>query len=105
MITNLPKINKNSMLKFCDRWQIKDVAVFGSVLRHDFDNKSDIDILVTFTDGSNVTLLNHIEMQKELDSIFNRNIDLLTRRSVEKSHNKIRKEEILNSAKIIFSNS
>jgi predicted nucleotidyltransferase len=32
---------------FCDRWSIIEFALFGSVLRNDFRDDSDIDILVT----------------------------------------------------------
>lgn len=33
---------------FCDRWQITEFALFGSVQRDDFRPDSDIDVIVTF---------------------------------------------------------
>jgi predicted nucleotidyltransferase len=33
--------------EFCQRWQITEFALFGSVLRDDFRPDSDIDVLVT----------------------------------------------------------
>lgn len=34
---------------FCKRWQVAELALFGSVLRDDYDSNSDIDVLVEFT--------------------------------------------------------
>ncbi len=34
--------------EFCDRWQITELSLFGSVLRDDFRPDSDIDILAAF---------------------------------------------------------
>ena len=33
---------------FCQRWQIVELALFGSVLRDDFGPESDVDVLVRF---------------------------------------------------------
>ena len=32
----------------CRKWQIQELALFGSVLRDDFGPNSDVDVLVTF---------------------------------------------------------
>jgi predicted nucleotidyltransferase len=31
--------------QFCDRWQVTEFALFGSVLREDFRPDSDIDVI------------------------------------------------------------
>ncbi|MFE4107810.1 nucleotidyltransferase domain-containing protein [Almyronema epifaneia] len=36
------------LANFCDRWLIIELAVFGSILRSDFSETSDIDFLVSF---------------------------------------------------------
>ena len=41
-------IPKDKIEKFCRRWKIKELALFGSVLREDFRPDSDVDVLVTF---------------------------------------------------------
>lgn len=33
---------------FCDRWQISEFALFGSLLRDDFRPDSDVDVMVQF---------------------------------------------------------
>ncbi|WOB43779.1 hypothetical protein HNI00_11915 [Thermoleptolyngbya oregonensis NK1-22] len=36
------------IVEFCDRWQVVEFALFGSVLREDFRPDSDIDVMVQF---------------------------------------------------------
>ncbi len=88
--------------KFCQRWKIQELAVFGSVLRADFDSESDIDLIVTFDDEAAWSLLDHIRMQQELQALLQREVDLVTKRAVEKSQNWIRRKEILSTASVIF---
>ncbi len=40
------------IIAFCQKWQVIEFALFGSVLREDFNDQSDIDILVSFASGS-----------------------------------------------------
>ena len=39
----------DKITKFCERWNIQEFALFGSVLRSDFNPNSDIDVLVNFS--------------------------------------------------------
>ena len=87
---------------FCQRWRISELAVFGSFLRDDIQPDSDLDFLVTFGPGSDWSLLDHIRMEQELVAILGRKVDLLTRRSVEQSHNWIRRQQILETAQVVY---
>ncbi len=40
--------DKGKLTEFCKRWQIVEMALFGSVLRDDFRPDSDVDVLVRF---------------------------------------------------------
>ena len=83
--------------EFCRRWQISEFALFGSVLREDFRPDSDVDVLVTFAPGAHWSLFDTVRMQKELESILGREIDLVEREAVEQSENYIRRKRILES--------
>ncbi len=87
---------------FCQRWQICELALFGSVLRDDFRPDSDIDVLVRFTAEAHHTLFDLVRMETELAEIFQRQVDLISRRGVEQSLNYLRRQEILSSAKVIY---
>ena len=72
------------------------------MLRVDFRPESDLDVLVTFLPEADWSLFDHVAMQDELKSLFNRPVDLVSRRGIERSQNYIRRKAILNSAKAIY---
>ena len=86
---------------FCERWRIAELALFGSVLRDDFDRESDIDVLVQFEPGRKPGL-RFVSMAAELSALVGRPVDVLTRSSMERSPNYIRRKEILDSAGVIY---
>jgi len=95
-------IPEEQIADFCRRWHTSEFALFGSVLRDDFDPDSDVDILVAFAPGADWSLLDHLRMEQELADLLGRKIDLLSKRAVERSHNWIRRQEILDTAEVIY---
>ena len=87
---------------FCRRWNIEELALFGSVLRSDFKGDSDVDVLVTFAPNTRYTFAEIMQMEEELSALLGRRIDLGTRRSVEEDPNYIRRNAILGSAQVIY---
>lgn len=87
---------------FCHRWKITKFSLFGSVLRDDFHSNSDIDVMVEFEQDSRYSLLDLVVMEDELKVIFNRDVDLVTRKGIANSRNYLRRENIFNSAKTIY---
>jgi predicted nucleotidyltransferase len=95
-------LSRQEISDFCQRWRITEFALFGSVLRDDFDAESDLDILVAFAPDADWSLLDHVKMEQELEALLGRKVDLLSRRSVERSHNWLRRREILDTAEVIY---
>ena len=96
------KLPEAKISNFCDRWKVRELALFGSVLRDDFRPDSDIDLLVTFSPDADWSLFDHVQMQQELANILERQVDLVSKRAIERSHNWIRRRKILETAKIIY---
>jgi len=94
-------IPKDHLAEFCQANGIVWLAVFGSALREDFGPGSDIDLLVEFGPGR-MPGLEFVSMADELSDLFGRRVDLLTRSSVERSRNYIRRRAILDSAEVIY---
>jgi predicted nucleotidyltransferase len=101
-VRNATDIPVQAVAAFCRRWNIVELALFGSILREDFNPQSDIDVLVRFQDGAQVSLADFVKMADELEAMFGRKVDLLTRSSVEQSRNYLRRKEILNTAEVIY---
>ncbi|MEA5452244.1 nucleotidyltransferase domain-containing protein [Leptolyngbya sp. CCNP1308] len=90
------------LAEFSQRWGIAELALFGSVLRDDFRDDSDVDVLITFAPNARKGLLTLAKMQCELEAILNRKVDLVSKKSVEQSHNAVRRQVILTSAQVIY---
>jgi len=71
------KVPKQRLAAFCRRHHIQKLALFGSVLRHDFRPDSDVDVLVEFEPG-HVPGFAIIEMENELSRLVGRKVDLRT---------------------------
>ena len=71
------KIPKKGLNEFCQRYQVKRLVLFGSVLRKDFRPESDVDVLVLFSPEARVGLLTLSRMRRELSSLFNRRVELV----------------------------
>ena len=96
------RIPQEDVRRFCRRWTVAELALFGSVLRDDFRADSDIDVLVSFRPGAHVGLFDLVTMQMELCAILGREVDLVDRAAVEGSANYIRREAILSDQEVIY---
>jgi predicted nucleotidyltransferase len=95
-------ISQEAIAEFCHRWQITELAFFGSILRPDFRTDSDVDVLVTFAPNATWGLWDLSRMEDELADIFRHRVDLVSRRGVENSRNPIRRHEILATAQTFY---
>jgi predicted nucleotidyltransferase len=88
--------------EFCRRWKIRQLAVFGSYLRDDFTPESDLDFLYTFARDAAWGLEDLGPMEQDLAAVVGRSVDLVSRSSVERSSNAIRRQHILETAEPIY---
>ena len=93
------KVPLEQVEAFCRRWKIKELALFGSVLREDFRSDSDIDVLVTFEADGGFTFDNRVEMLDELAAIFGREVDLVEKETIR---NPFRRHEILTTKEVVY---
>jgi len=95
-------ISDDDISGFCRKWNITELAFFGSVLRDDFDSDSDIDVLVVFAPEAKHSLFDMVRMEDELEQILGRTVDLVSRRAIESSENYLRRRAILDSARAVY---
>jgi hypothetical protein len=77
MATPQIDVDRDQLEELCRRYDIRRLAFFGSVIRDDFDDDSDIDILVEFQPEAKVGL-SFFSLQKELSVLLGRQVDLST---------------------------
>jgi len=71
-------IPKEKISGFCRKHHIRKLSLFGSVLRDDFRQDSDVDVLVEFEPGHPVGLIRLHHLECELAELFGRKVDLNT---------------------------
>src|SRR6185295_5923900 len=92
-------ISRDHIVRFCQRWMVAELAVFGSVLRDDFSSNSDIDVLVDFVPEASWSLFDISRMRLELSSLFGRETDLVQRSGLR---NPFRRRAILSTREVIY---
>jgi len=100
----LPSLDdiKTRLAPFCRRHGVARLEVFGSLARGEPHPGSDIDLLITFLPEVHLGW-NFYELHKEIEDILGCRVDLLTRRSVERDENYIRRRAILESVREVYS--
>ncbi|MCK7467898.1 MAG: nucleotidyltransferase family protein [Desulfosudis oleivorans] len=85
--------------QFCRKNRIRKLSLFGSVLRNDFRQESDIDVLVEFEKNGIPGLLGISRMERELSQIFGgRKIDLRTPEDLSKYF----RQQVLSTAEVQY---
>lgn len=102
MVTARIEIPYEEIAAFCRKWRITELALFGSVLRDDFRTDSDVDVLVSFRPDVGWSLFDHARMLEELEALFGRPVDLVSRLEIERSKNWIRQRQILETAQTLY---
>jgi uncharacterized protein len=93
------RISDDALIQFCHRWKIVELALFGSILRKDFRQDSDVDVLVSFEPDAPWGLFELVQMKDELAEIFGREVDLVEKEGLR---NPYRIKTILNSRQVIY---
>jgi len=91
-------LDRVALAGFCRKWRVRELSVFGSALRDDFNADSDLDFLVSFEPDSAWNLLDLVTMQDELSALTGREVDLVEKEGLR---NPYRRAEILSTREVI----
>ncbi|WP_429886641.1 nucleotidyltransferase family protein [Geoalkalibacter halelectricus] len=89
---------ENAIADLCRRYQVRELAVFGSFVRGNLRPDSDIDLLVEFEPDAEVGFLALARMSRELSEILHRQVDLVPKGGLKPRI----KKEILDSRRILY---
>ncbi|MDR1896114.1 MAG: nucleotidyltransferase domain-containing protein [Prevotellaceae bacterium] len=92
-------LNYDELVAICKKYYINELSIFGSSLRDDFNKNSDIDILVSFNEKSDISLFDIMDLEKEFSELLNREVDIVEKEALK---NPIRKNKILSTREIIY---
>lgn len=77
------EVPREALEEICRRYHVKQLSLFGSVLREDFGPESDLDVLVEFEPGRTPGF-GFVELQRELSELMGHPVDLHTYRSLSR---------------------
>ena len=95
-------LSEIEIAQICQKWNITKMGIFGSILGSYFRPNSDIDILLQFAPTARQGLLTLAKIKVELETRFNRVVDLSMWESIENSDNWIRQKSILDAVIVIY---
>ena len=80
---NLIENYRSQIIELCENHKVKELYLFGSVLTDQFNDSSDIDMLIQF---DQVELLkyfdNYMDLKEKLEKMLNRQVDLVENQAV-----------------------
>jgi len=84
------KISKDFVLKklkelkpyFREKYGVTEIGLFGSVVRNEHKEDSDIDILISYDSKKMKSLFRYIELQEELERVFGKKVDLVNKKTI-----------------------
>ncbi|MCY6491571.1 nucleotidyltransferase family protein [Leptolyngbya sp. GGD] len=93
------KVSQDAIAQFCQKWKIVEFALFGSVLRDDFRDDSDLDVLVVFEEPRDLSLSAWLDIREEISVLFGRKVDLIQKKLLKNPYSKA---EILRTHRVIY---
>ncbi len=92
-------VPRQALAELCQRWSVRELALFGSAVRDDFRPESDVDLLVTFADDAQVSLADFVTLRDELAVLFGRKVDLVEEKGLR---NPYRRRSILRDKMTVY---
>jgi hypothetical protein len=92
------ELPEGKVAEICRRYQVKELAVFGSAARGEMRPESDIDLLVDFLPEARPGLLGLSAMMREFSALLDRHVDL----AVKPALKPLIRPEVLSEAQVIY---
>ena len=86
----------NRLIEICRQNHVAKVSVFGSMARGEANERSDIDLVVEFSQRT--SLLSFVALERKLSVALDRRVDLLTEASISP----YLREYILKDCRVIY---
>jgi uncharacterized protein len=80
--SDLVGASRQALEDLCQLHQVRRLSLFGSALREDFSETSDVDVLVEFEPGTRVTFFSLSRVEDDLSRLFGRRADVHISRSL-----------------------
>ena len=91
--------NYDDIAELCKKHGVNELSIFGSSIREDFNQNSDLDFLVSFNNTSEISLFDIMNLERKFSELLKREVEIVEKESLK---NPIRKNRILSTREIIY---
>src|SRR5262245_29121013 len=91
-------ISEEALAELARRYHVREIRLFGSVLRDDFREDSDVDVLVEYELNAGISLFDHFNLHEELEQLLGRKVDLVSKPGLHR----IIREYVLATSQIVY---
>jgi predicted nucleotidyltransferase len=77
------EVDAAKLADICLRYQVRELSLFGSAARGEMRLDSDIDLLVDFLPGAEVSLIEHAGLMLDLERLLGRKVDLVSKNGLK----------------------
>lgn len=91
-------VEREDLARLCVEFGVVELAAFGSVLRDDFAEDSDVDLLVDFAPDRQVSLFDLLRLQHRLEDLIGRPVDLVPKEGLKP----LVRDEVLSTARTVY---
>lgn len=80
----IQELQTQEINQLCKTNKVKSLFAFGSITREDFNENSDIDLVVDFEEDDPFKYTDlYFSLKNKLEDLFNRQVDLLEERAIK----------------------
>lgn len=80
----LEKNHLDAIKRLCKVSKVRSLSAFGSVIRDDFTDESDVDLIVDFYENDPLRYSDlYFDLKDKLESLLRRRVDLLEERAIK----------------------
>jgi predicted nucleotidyltransferase len=98
MITPPPELQSAALNALCRKYEVRELALFGSVVRGEQNANSDLDFLVEFEPQARVGFLTLSRLSRELSRLTHCPVDLVPKAGLKQTI----RDQVLAEAQVIY---
>jgi predicted nucleotidyltransferase len=91
-------LGSSELRRLCERYQVRELAVFGSAARGDLRPDSDIDLLVEFAPEADFGFIAFNRLAEELSALVGRKVDLVPKAGLKAAI----RNQVLAEARLLY---
>lgn len=98
MIPQIPVETYKKIEELCKKYKVRELSLFGSRARGDFNESSDFDFLIDFAPEARIDLFDFSSIQVNLEELLHAEVDLVPKNDIRPSF----RQNALDDAVVVY---